>query len=189
MSTIGADAASWLTWCRRLEAVGVDEISVADHLQAGALPPMVALAAAAAATERVALSTMVLNNELRHPAVLANEALMVSEVSSGRLTLGIGAGHAEDEHAAIGQPLPPPAERVDRLEEAVVALRRLLDGETVTTTGSEPPPHRAHGCPGPDPSRCRCSSAAAPGPCCGSRRATPTSSGSPASPTSTGPRS
>lgn len=99
------------------------------------LPPMAALAAAAAVTQRARLSTMVLNNELRHPAVLANEAALLSELSSGRFTLGIGAGHAEDEHAAIGQPLPPPAERVARMEEAVIALRALLDGETVTTHG------------------------------------------------------
>jgi len=86
----------------------------------------------------VQLSTMVLNNELRHPAVLANEAVVVSELSAGRFTLGIGAGHAEAEHAAIGLPLPSPAERIERLESTVVALRRLLDGDTVTATESYP---------------------------------------------------
>src|SRR5688572_1509537 len=96
---------------------------------------MVALAAAAAVTERVGLSTMVVNNELRHPAVLANEAAMVAEVSGGRFTLGIGAGHSEDEHDAIGAPLPAPADRIAHLEEAVIALRGLLAGEAVTTTG------------------------------------------------------
>jgi probable F420-dependent oxidoreductase len=135
VSSLVADASSWPDWCRRLEAAGVDEISVADHLAPGVLPPLPALAAAAAVTERVALSTMVLNNELRHPAVLANEVAMVAELSAGRLTLGIGAGHAEAEHDAIGSPLPPPAERVARLEESVIALRRLLAGEVVTTTG------------------------------------------------------
>ena len=135
VSSLVADAGTWPDRCRRLEAAGVDEISVADHLKPGVLPPMTALAATAAVTERVGLSTMVLNNELRHPAVLANEVASLSELSGGRFTLGIGAGHAEDEHDAIGQPLPPPAERVGRLEEAVVALRALLAGETVTTSG------------------------------------------------------
>lgn len=135
VSSIAADAGSWPDWCRRLEGAGVDEISVADHLAPGVLPPLPALAAAATVTERVALSTMVLNNELRHPAVLANEAAMVAELSGGRFTLGIGAGHAQDEHDAIGVPLPAPAERVARLEESVVALRRLLAGEVVTTAG------------------------------------------------------
>jgi len=135
VSSLVADAGTWPEWCRRLEAAGVDELSVADHLKPGMLPPMTALAATAVVTERVGLSTMVLNNELRHPAVLANEVASLSELSGGRFTLGIGAGHAEDEHDAIGQPLPPPAERVGRLEEAVVALRSLLAGETVTTSG------------------------------------------------------
>jgi probable F420-dependent oxidoreductase len=135
VSNLVADAASWPDRCRQLESAGIDEISVADHLLPGVLPPLTALAAAATVTERVALSTMVLNNELRHPVVLANEAASISELSAGRFTLGIGAGHAEDEHAAIGRPLPPPAERIARLEESVVALRLLLDGETVTTSG------------------------------------------------------
>ncbi len=135
VSSLAADAASWPDWCRALEAAGIDEISAADHLKPGVLPPLTALSAAAAVTERVTLSTMVLDNGLRHPAVLANEVASISELSAGRFTLGIGAGHAEDEHAAIGQPLPPPAERIARLEESVVALRLLLDGKTVTTTG------------------------------------------------------
>jgi probable F420-dependent oxidoreductase len=135
VSSLVADAAGWPDWCRQLEAAGVDEISVADHLMPGVLPPMTALAAAAAVTERAGLSTMVVNNELRHPAVLANEVATVSELSGGRFTLGIGAGHMESEHDAIGQPLPPPPERVARLEEAVAALRALFAGETVTTAG------------------------------------------------------
>lgn len=135
MSTLVADASGWPAWCRRLEGIGVDEISVADHLKPGALPPMVALGAAAAVTERVRLSTMVLNNELRHPGVLAHEVALLAELSNGRFTLGIGAGHAIDEHDAIGVPLAPPGERIARLEETVVALRSLLDGEAVTTTG------------------------------------------------------
>ena len=96
---------------------------------------MVALASAATVTERVSLSTMVLNNELRHPAMLANEAATVAEVSDGRVRLGLGAGHASDEHHAIGLPLPPPATRVERLAESVAVIRRLLAGEIVSTDG------------------------------------------------------
>ena len=138
VSTVGADPAAWFDWCRRLESAGIDELSVADHLLPGTLPPMVALAAASAATGHLHLSTMVLNNELRHPAVLANEAALLSEVSGGRFTLGIGAGHAEDEHAAIGLPLPTPAERIARLEATVAALQRLLAAEEVTTVDAHP---------------------------------------------------
>ena len=97
---------------------------------------MVALAAAAAVDR--ASGALDDGAEQRAPAPRgAGQRGAHGQRALGRagFTLGIGAGHAEDEHAAIGQPLPPPADRVDRLEEAVVALRRLLDGETVTTTG------------------------------------------------------
>jgi probable F420-dependent oxidoreductase len=135
VSTIGAAARDWPDRCRRIESLGFDEISVADHLVDGCLPPMAALAAAATVTERVSISTMVLNNELRHPAVLANEAAMVAELAHGRLRLGIGAGYAREEHDAIGTSLPPPATRVERLAESVAIVRRLLAGETVSTDG------------------------------------------------------
>jgi probable F420-dependent oxidoreductase len=133
VSSLGTEPAAWPDWCRQVEALGLDEVSVADHLKPGVLPPMTALAAAAVATEHLGLSTMVINNELRHPAVLASEAAVLSELSSGRFTLGIGAGHAEDEHAAIGVPVPPPEERIARLGSTVRALRALFAGETVTT--------------------------------------------------------
>lgn len=137
VSSIGVDASSWADRCQTLEAIGVDEISVSDHLVPSALPPMVALAAAAAATERVTLSTMVLNNELRHPGVLANEAAALAEISGGRFTLGIGAGHGEAEHRAIGLPFPERDRRIKRLGESVRALRVLLAGEELTTEGPE----------------------------------------------------
>lgn len=137
VSSIGAEAASWVDRCRQLEAIAIDEISVSDHLVAGALPPMVALAAAAAVTDRVTLSTMVLNNELRHPGVLANEAAALAELSGGRFTLGIGAGHGVAEHEAIGLAFPDRDRRIARLSESVRALRSLLDGEALTTDGPE----------------------------------------------------
>jgi probable F420-dependent oxidoreductase len=131
------DPGAWLDTVRRLEDAGVDEISVSDHLTEAGRPPLVSLAAAAVVTERVTLSTLVLNNELRHPGVLAQEAAHLAELSGGRLVLGVGAGHAESEHAAIGLPFPSVGARVRRLEAAVLALRALLDGEELTTEGPD----------------------------------------------------
>jgi probable F420-dependent oxidoreductase len=135
VNLLASDPSGWLDDCRRIEALGFDEISVADHLVDGSKSPLVALAAAAAVTERVTLSTMVLNNGLRHPAELASEAALLQSIADGRFTLGMGSGYAAGEHDAIGLPLPPVAERLDRLEEAVAALRDLLRGEAVTTRG------------------------------------------------------
>jgi probable F420-dependent oxidoreductase len=135
VNLLASEPARWLDDCRRAEALGFDEISVADHLVEGSKNPLVALAGAAAVTESVTLSTMVLNNLLRHPGELAAEAAMLQALSGGRFILGMGAGYAASEHDAIGVALPPPAERFDRLEEAVVALAHLLRGEALTSEG------------------------------------------------------
>lgn len=76
------------------------------------------LSALAAQTSRVRLGVMVTDNTYRHPAVLANMAATVDHILHGRLDLGIGAGWQPEEHAMYGIPLPPPAERVQRLGEA-----------------------------------------------------------------------
>jgi probable F420-dependent oxidoreductase len=57
-------------------------------------------------------------------------------LSDGRLELGVGAGHAKPEYDRAGLAFDPSAVRVGRLEEAVIVLRQLLDGETVTFTGT-----------------------------------------------------
>lgn len=63
---------AWLDKCRRFEASGVDVILIADHFSA--LPgPFAALGAAAAVTDRIRLGTLVLDNDFRHPAIVAKE--------------------------------------------------------------------------------------------------------------------
>ena len=119
----------------RAEDLGFDTIVVADHLVDGVLAPVVALATLAEATTRLRLGTLVLNNDWRHPALLAREAATLDLVSDGRLELGLGAGHAAPEYAEVGVSFDPPAARVARLEEAVAVLRRLFDGDAVTFGG------------------------------------------------------
>jgi probable F420-dependent oxidoreductase len=120
---------------RRAEDLGFDTVVVADHLVDGLVAPVVALATLAETTTRVRLGTLVLNNDWRHPAVLAREAATLDLVSDGRLELGLGAGHAEPEYAEVGVPFDRPAARVARLEESVEVLRRLFDGDAVTLEG------------------------------------------------------
>jgi probable F420-dependent oxidoreductase len=78
----------------------------------------------------------VLNNDLRHPVLVARDAAALDLLSDGRFELGIGAGHAEPEYSALGLVFDRAAARVSRLEEAVRLLRRLFAGETVTYEGS-----------------------------------------------------
>lgn len=129
----GNDLADPIGVARRAEHLGFDVVAVADHVGRG-LSPMVTLAAIATATSSVRLATMVLNNDMRNPVQLAWEAASLDRLSGGRFELGLGAGHSWPEYASTGVRFRPPAERKRRLMASVEVIRRLLDGETVTTT-------------------------------------------------------
>ena len=127
--------------------LGLDELSVADHLS----PDCSAPAGRRWRRPRpspsgCALSTMVLNNELRHPAVLANEAAVVQRAVR-RPVHARHRGWARRGRARRDRPArcrrPPSASSDSRSRSSRSA--RLLDGETVTTTGAAPAPHRASG--------------------------------------------
>ena len=85
-----------------------------------------ALAALAALVPRVRLGSLVTSVTYRHPAVLANIAAGVDNISNGRLLLGIGAGWQVNEHAAYGLELGNVRERLDRFEEACEVVTSLL---------------------------------------------------------------
>ena len=126
---------------RYFEELGFDSIWRPDHL----LPPSdptgplfegwTFLAAMAAETSRIRLGLLVGSNVLRHPALLAQQALTVDHISEGRLELGIGCGWFEEEHRRFGIPLFDPPERVDRFSEALEIIDPLLRGETVSYEG------------------------------------------------------
>jgi probable F420-dependent oxidoreductase len=137
LQVFGASSRSeWQEQARRAEDAGFDTAVVPDHVMDGLFPPLVALDAMAAATNRLRVGTFVLNNDLRHPALVARDAATLDLLSDGRLELGVGAGHAAPEYAALGLPFDDAAVRVERLEEAALILRRLFDGESVTLEGS-----------------------------------------------------
>jgi probable F420-dependent oxidoreductase len=119
---------------RRAEQLGFDVVLVADHVGPG-WSPMPTLAAMAAATERIRLGTLVLNNDMRNPVQLAWEAATLDRLSGGRFELGLGAGHTPAEYDATGIERSAPGVRKRRLAESVEVIRRLLDGETVDHDG------------------------------------------------------
>lgn len=126
--------AEWVDLVRRADDAGFDMIVTADHL-GGCLSPLLPLATAAEVSDRLRLGVMVLNNDFHHPSLLARSAATLDLLSEGRVELGLGAGHALPEYQRAGLVFDPAGVRVDRLEEAVIVLRRLLDGETVTVAG------------------------------------------------------
>jgi alkanesulfonate monooxygenase SsuD/methylene tetrahydromethanopterin reductase-like flavin-dependent oxidoreductase (luciferase family) len=87
-------------------------------------------------TKRIRFGPMVSGNTYRHPAVLANMTATVDIMSGGRLELGIGAGWMQAEHEGYGIPLPPPKERMDRLDEALQVLRLLFTQRRSTFRGT-----------------------------------------------------
>jgi probable F420-dependent oxidoreductase len=115
---------------RAAEAVGYSDLTVHDHLTPQ-LAPVALLTAVAMATRRLRLCPLVFNNDLRHPAVLAQELATIDVLSEGRLVVGIGAGWNEPEYRSIGLSFDPPAVRISRMLEAVTILRGLFgDGPT-----------------------------------------------------------
>src|SRR5437016_11662857 len=130
----GGSYGEWATKARKVEALGYDVLLMPDHL-AELFAPMLGLTAAAAATTRLRVGTAVLNNDFRHPVLVAREAATLDVLSGGRLELGLGAGHMRSEYEQAGLDFDPGAMRVERLAEAVVIVKRLLEGEPVTHVG------------------------------------------------------
>jgi coenzyme F420-dependent glucose-6-phosphate dehydrogenase len=127
------------------EAAGFDAIACSDHLAPwwapGAPAPAacgnswVWLGAAGQATSRASLGTAVSAIVHRYnPVVMAQQVATLEELFPGRAFLGVGSGEAMNEVPA-GLDWPSPAEQLDRTEEALTIIKRLLDGETVDFHG------------------------------------------------------
>ncbi|MEU0084810.1 LLM class flavin-dependent oxidoreductase [Streptomyces sp. NPDC006274] len=126
----------------RAEQLGFHTAYTYDHLSwrtfrdgpwYGAVPT---LTAAAAATGRLRLGTLVTSPNFRHPVTLAKDLISLDDVSGGRFTLGIGAGGTGFDATALGQEPWTPRERADRLAEFVPLLDRLLTEDSVTHEGT-----------------------------------------------------
>jgi alkanesulfonate monooxygenase SsuD/methylene tetrahydromethanopterin reductase-like flavin-dependent oxidoreductase (luciferase family) len=112
-----ADSRSgWAEKARKIEGLGYTTLNVPDHL-ADLLAPMPALISAAEATKHLRVATNVLNNDLRHPVLVAHEAATVDLLTDGRLQLGLGAGSIRSEYDQIGLDFDRGAVRVARLAE------------------------------------------------------------------------
>jgi probable F420-dependent oxidoreductase len=130
-----------------LEAAGFDSVWVSDHIVLPAaidshypfapdgkatwatdtpyVDALIALALAAAATERVRIGTAVLVLPLRNPVAFAKQAASIDVASGGRLELGVGAGWLAEEFAALGVPFE---RRGARMVEWIGLARDLWTG-------------------------------------------------------------
>jgi len=114
--------------------MGYAALYLPDHFgnQAG---PISALMAAADATTKLRIGSLVFDNDYRHPVVLAKEAATLDVLSDGRLDLGIGAGWLASDYAQSGIRYDSAGTRIDRLMEAITILKKCFAGTEFSFTG------------------------------------------------------
>lgn len=135
--------ASWAEMAsrwRRAEELGFDHAWTFDHLtwrsfrDATWFSSIPTLTAAAMATHRIRLGTLVTSPNFRHPVPFAKELVTLDDISGGRLTLGIGAGSVGWDATMLGE-VWSAAERAGRFAEFVALLDRLLSQRVVSHDG------------------------------------------------------
>ena len=150
LSEIGAD----------IERLGFDSLWTTDHLYPDNSSPdgpifegYLTLAGWACRTERITLGLMVGANTFRNPSLTAKMITTLDHMSRGRAILGLGAGWYQFEHEAYGLDFGSSAgARLDRLDEAVMIVRGMLDGREpsgrslypVRSVRNIPPPLQPH---------------------------------------------
>jgi alkanesulfonate monooxygenase SsuD/methylene tetrahydromethanopterin reductase-like flavin-dependent oxidoreductase (luciferase family) len=137
-STIpGAGRDELLEWARRSEAHGFSTLGTIDRIVYAGHEPLVALAAAAAVTERIRLGTLILIAPYRaNGALVAKQAATLDALSGGRLVLGVAVGGREDDYAISGVDF---GERGRLFDEMLELWTRIWDGEPFGTAGAVGP--------------------------------------------------
>ncbi len=127
--------AEWVATARKIESHGYSTLQMPDHL-GQQLAPIAALQAAAEATQTLRIGSLVLDNDFRHPVLLAKEAATLDLLSGGRFELGLGAGWEGSEYVQAGISFDAPGVRVSRMEEALHLIKGLFaDGHVLSGFG------------------------------------------------------
>src|ERR671915_1842779 len=130
----GVDRRGIVDWARRAEQAGFSSLGTIDRIVFPNYESLIALAAAAAVTERIRLATDILIAPLRkNTALLAKQAATLDSLSEGRLVLGLAPGGREDDYAVSGADFQTRGKTFDR---QLGELDRLWKGEG----GVGPPP-------------------------------------------------
>lgn len=143
VATPPADAAQWSKQVRRAEDLGYSTILTPDIRFTAA--PMLSLAAAAAATTSLHLSTWVLSTPNRAPSLVAWETATLDSLSGGRFELGLGAGRpgGEADAAALSMPFGTPKERIEQVRQTIAAVDEWYAADP-TTNGYDRRPGTAN---------------------------------------------
>ena len=132
---IPATVEEWAPFCRMLEDLGYAAVSNGDHPGMPRLGAIASTAAAAAATARIRVGTLVYGNDYRHPLVLAREIATLDRMCGGRVEFGLGAGWYSADYAQFGFVFDRPGIRIERLAEAVQLVKQYFSGERFSQQG------------------------------------------------------
>src|SRR4051812_3320699 len=155
-STIpGADGRQVLDWARRSEEKGFKSVGTLDRLVYPNYEPLVTLAAVAAVTERIELTTAILIVPWRaNPALLAKQAATIDHLSGGRLVLGVAVGGRDDDYAVSGGDFHTRGRRFDEMLGGGEGIWAGEPGAGGGAGGAPPPRGRPTPVPrGPPPPR------------------------------------
>jgi probable F420-dependent oxidoreductase len=123
-SAVTPTMAAWRDQARQAEDLGYSSLYISDHLDAQ-FGPLVAMTVAAEATSTLRVGSLVLNNDLRNPVILAREIATLGLASEGRVDVGFGAGWLASDYDQTGIEFDKPAVRVDRLAESLAVMKSL----------------------------------------------------------------
>jgi alkanesulfonate monooxygenase SsuD/methylene tetrahydromethanopterin reductase-like flavin-dependent oxidoreductase (luciferase family) len=140
-STIrGVEREQVLEWARRAEARGFSSLGTIDRIVYDNHEPLIALAAAAAVTERIRLATTILIAPYRaNGALVAKQAASVDRLSNGRLVLGVAVGGREDDYEASGVDFHTRGKRFDAMLAQWEAVWAGKEFGTAGAIGPRPP--------------------------------------------------
>ena len=148
-ASVAPTMSAWRDQARMAEDLGYSTLYVADHLGAQ-FGPLVATTVAAEATSTLNVGTVVLNNDLRNPVLLAKEIATLGLAAEGRVEVGLGAGWLQSDYAQTGTAFDKAGVRVDRLAESLTLMKTLWAEGEVTFAGSHYTVHDAHCEPRPE---------------------------------------
>jgi alkanesulfonate monooxygenase SsuD/methylene tetrahydromethanopterin reductase-like flavin-dependent oxidoreductase (luciferase family) len=136
----GLERRFFLDWVRLADEAGFDTLGTVDRPNYDMWDPLVSLAAAAAVTEQIRLTTTTLPLPNRNEVLVAKQAAVIDQLSGGRLTLGVSLGRRPDDYEVFGATLE---HRVTRFRRQIARIRQVWADARQSD--------QAHGVLGPPP--------------------------------------
>lgn len=128
------DVSELTKWAFKAEELGFDSISLPDHLTEQ-FSPISALTFLGITNKNITVSSLVLDNDFRHPVIVAREFLTLAKFLGPRVELGVGAGWMKFDYEVSGIKYDPPAIRVERMMEAVLIIKEFFKSPQVNFSG------------------------------------------------------